>query len=163
MLCHNCGKNEATLHLKRIVNGTASQVHLCADCARSLGYGDAFSGVGMSFGDLLGELFGKGDPASAAGSQKCPVCGKTFDEIIADGTVGCGECYNVFYDKLLPSLRKIHGRVAYAGKRPAAQDGIGLIEKLNDEMNEAVAARNFELAAQLRDRINALTGEGVSE
>mgnify|MGYP003506214751 CR=1 FL=1 len=42
MLCQNCNKNEANMHMKRIINGRAAEVHLCSDCARSLGYGEAF-------------------------------------------------------------------------------------------------------------------------
>lgn len=162
MLCQNCKKNEATMHLKRIVNGTSSQEHLCADCARSLGYGDAFSGLGMSFGDILGDIFGKGEIAGAGSSLKCPMCGKTFDEIIASGTVGCAECYATFYEKLLPSLRKIHGRAAHVGKSPVkTNDVAALLDELNEKMRTAVSEQNFELAAQLRDKISALSDEGA--
>lgn len=117
MLCQNCKKNEATMHLKRIVNGSASQLNLCADCARSLGYGDAFSGMGVGFGELLGDIFGRGEITGSA--AKCAVCGKTFDDIIQSGYVGCPECYSVFYDKLLPSIKRIHGNARHIGKVPA--------------------------------------------
>lgn len=121
MLCQNCKKNEATTHLKHIVNGTASQLNLCADCARSLGYGDAFSGLGVGFGDLLGELFGRGELSGS--TLNCPVCGKTFDGIIQTGTVGCPECYSYFYDKLLPSIKRIHGSARHIGKTPPEYAG----------------------------------------
>ena len=42
MLCQNCGKYEATTHIKRIVNGEATEAHLCSDCARALGYDSVF-------------------------------------------------------------------------------------------------------------------------
>ena len=54
MICQNCNKNEANMHMKRIVNGRAAEVHLCSDCARFLGYGEAFSGFGLGLGELLG-------------------------------------------------------------------------------------------------------------
>ena len=109
MICQNCNKNEANMHMKRIINGRAAEIHLCSDCARSLGYGEAFSGFGLGLGELFGELLAKGE-GGAGTSVQCHGCGKTFDEIVTDGKMGCAECYGVFYDKLLPSLRKIHGK-----------------------------------------------------
>lgn len=50
MLCQNCGKNEATTHIKRIVNGEPSELHLCTACAEHLGYADVFSGIGFNWG-----------------------------------------------------------------------------------------------------------------
>ena len=35
MICQNCGKREATTHIKRVVNGETSESHLCAECAAS--------------------------------------------------------------------------------------------------------------------------------
>ena len=48
MLCQNCGKNEATTHIKQVINGDTAERHLCSDCAEHLGYGDAFSGFGFA-------------------------------------------------------------------------------------------------------------------
>ena len=46
MLCQNCGKYEATTHVKRIINGESAEAHLCSDCAKALGYNDVFGGFG---------------------------------------------------------------------------------------------------------------------
>lgn len=116
MLCQNCKKNEAYMHLKRIVNGSAQEVHLCADCARSLGYAAGFSEFG--FGALLSDFLGRGEGAPGGVSQRCPVCKKSFEDIVSDGKVGCPECYDVFYDRLSPTLKKIHGNLKHNGKAP---------------------------------------------
>ena len=86
------------MHMKRIINGSAAEVHLCSDCARSLGYGEAFSGFGLGLGNIFGELLSK-DSKSNTGLV-CPGCGKTFDEVLSDGKMGCAECYGVYYEKL---------------------------------------------------------------
>ncbi len=161
LICQNCNKNEANMHMKRIINGRAAEVHLCSDCARSLGYGEAFSGFGLGLGELFGELLGKTD--GAASGAYCPGCGKYFDEIVSDGKMGCAECYGVFYDKLLPSLRRIHGKATYVGSKPALQNGVSLeekVEELKNKLSDAIAEQNFELAAQLRDEIIAITNKG---
>ena len=150
--------------MKRIINGRAGEVHLCSDCARSLGYGEAFSGFGLGFGNIFGEFLAKDSKNNV--SITCPGCGKTFDEVLSDGKMGCAECYGVFYDKLLPSLRRIHGKSTYVGIRPLKVQNDSYDEMLNSlKTNLAVAieTQNFELAAQLRDEINRLTekrGEG---
>ena len=135
MLCQNCGKNEATTHIKQVINGDTAERHLCSECAEHLGYGDAFSGFG-------------------------------FDV----GRVGCAECYKVFYNELKPSLQRIHGQIHHSGKiastaEPVSEEEAKIDEKeeLKKQMDEAVAAQNFELAAQLRDRIKELEGGNENE
>ena len=34
MLCDNCKKNEATIHIKEVHDGKVVASNLCADCAR---------------------------------------------------------------------------------------------------------------------------------
>ncbi len=163
MICQNCNKNDATLHMKRIINGRAAEVHLCSDCARSLGYGEAFSGFGLGFGHLLGELLSSGE-AGSVNSMRCPACGKSFEEIAGDGKMGCAECYAVFYDKLLPTLNKIHGKTSYMGSKPQMSGDIRNsatnLDELKTALSEAVERQDFELAASLRDRINDIIREG---
>ncbi len=161
MLCQNCNKNEANMHMKRIINGSAAEVHLCSDCARSLGYGEAFSSFGLGFGELLGELLSKGEGASSGVS--CHSCGKTFEEIARDGKMGCADCYGVFYDKLMPYINRIHGRASYIGSKPEHSNNNVYIEKLKSDLKNAIDEQNFELAAQLRDEIAELTVKGGNE
>ena len=163
MICQNCNKNDATLHMKRIINGRAAEVHLCSDCARSLGYGEAFSGFGLGFGHLLGELLSSNENGSA-NSMRCPACGKSFEEIAEDGKMGCAECYAVFYDRLLPTLNKIHGKTSYMGTKPQTSGNSDApsisLDELKNALSEAIERQDFELAASLRDQINELVREG---
>lgn len=158
MVCQNCNKNDANMHMKRIINGRAAEVHLCSDCARSLGYGEAFSGFGIGFGELLGEVLSRGDSLS---SQACHLCGKTFEDIAADGKMGCAECYNTFRDKLVPYLNRIHGKATHVGKKPTENtDPAERLAQLKNMLQSAVDEQNFELAVKLRDEIIELSGEG---
>ena len=162
MLCQNCGKYEATTHVKRIVNGESAEAHLCSDCAKALGYNDVFGGFGNTFGDLLGSFFGE-PQVSAISSRtiRCEKCGNTFNDIVNSGKIGCADCYTTFYDKLLPSLQRIHGKTRHEGKNPTiikaeVTDSTNPIEDLEEQLRIAIDEQNFEKAAQLRDKINEL-------
>ena len=137
MLCQNCGKYEATTHIKRIVNGEATEAHLCSDCARALGY-------------------------VSNGIVRCEKCGSTFNDIVRSGRMGCGDCYSTFYDKLLPSFERIHGRTHHEGKKANTSPEIKKLsktEELKENLKQAVEAQNYEEAARLRDEIKKLESE----
>ncbi len=114
MLCQNCHLNDAGVHLKRIVNGESAELHLCADCARALGYGNLFSGFAFPFASRAAQPLA-GPDFSALGNRvvRCEVCGLSFDDIVRASRPGCPNCYRVFGDKLTPVIRKMHGRAKY--------------------------------------------------
>lgn len=167
MLCQNCAKAQATTHIKRVVNGETTQHHLCSQCAGELGYTDMFSGfapLSLSdfFSDFLSDVSRK---AVGAKVERCPRCGNSFQDIVRESKLGCAECYRIFYDKLQPSLERIHGRVLHAGKKvevthdeqpvPTKEEQLA---KLREMLDEAIRTQEFEQAAKLRDEIRALEG-----
>lgn len=163
MLCQNCGKNEATTHIKRVVNGDTTETHLCAQCAEHLGYGDMFSGFGLDFDDFFGGFLGDSVQKSALPyEQRCPKCGCTFGDIVNSGKIGCSDCYRTFYDKLLPSIQRIHGRIKHSGKRVEASNiietkpTVNKLDELKAKLEEAVKNQEFEQAAVIRDEIREL-------
>ena len=159
MLCQNCNKNEATMHMKRILGGRAAEIHLCSDCARSLGYGEAFGGFGLGFSDIFSDFLSKNE--NSVNSARCHLCSKSFEEIASDGKMGCAECYSSFYDKLTPYLSKVHGRASHIGKKPAyAENDFDSVIALKNALKKAVEDENFELAVKLRDEINRVTAKG---
>jgi protein arginine kinase activator len=166
MLCQNCGKNDAVTHIKQIINGEMDEVHLCRDCARHLGYDDIFSGFDFDFGGFFGSLLGDMiSPRLIGETERCEKCGCSFNDILRSGKAGCSECYTKFYDKLIPSIKRIHGQASHTGKvgsgavrREKTESAGEKIEQLRAEMNQAVSVQNFEKAALLRDEIKALEG-----
>ena len=38
MLCSKCGMKDASFHYKQISGGNKTELHLCSDCAKELGY-----------------------------------------------------------------------------------------------------------------------------
>lgn len=161
MLCQSCKKNEANTHIKKIINGKVEEYILCDECAKKMGYGNAFDDFNFNLDSFLGGLFSENMSSKIAHETlTCKSCGSSFDDISATGKVGCADCYTTFCDKLMPLIKRIHGNTNHSGKLAcAASDEKKLENKitaLKTELNEAVKEQNFELAATLRDKIKEL-------
>jgi len=159
MLCDNCGKNPATVHLTEIVDEQMTELHLCEECARQKS-----AQMEQQFGlsDLLAGMAEFSKPPSSkevAGSVdlKCPSCGLTYTDFKKIGRLGCGECYTAFKKYLGPLLRRIHGSGQHFGKSPlkitkTLKKKIDL-QDLRNRLQKAIATEAFEEAAKLRDQI----------
>jgi len=162
MLCQSCGRAQATTHFKRIINGEATEGHLCSDCAKALGINDVFSDFNFGFSDLLSDFFADTPVAAlSANSVSCDSCGSSFNDIVKSGRIGCADCYETFFDKLLPSIHRLHGNTRHEGKVPlnAVTNGNeqeSEITELREKLAKAVEGEDFEQAAKLRDEIRAL-------
>jgi len=168
MICQNCKVKEATVNITRFVGGKKEELHLCRDCAEKLlGSGD-FLSFDFSLPDLLGTLLKPSFPLweeSKHPSLKCPNCGLTYEGFQEIGKLGCFECYKTFKGKLIPLLRRIHGNTKHGGKIPLRANEelarLKELERLREELNEAIKREEYERAAQLRDRIRELEGKKV--
>jgi len=166
MLCQNCGKNDATTHIKRIVNGARTEMHLCSNCAEHMGYGDLFSDFGLfNMGNMFANFLSDFPLSigSASKTARCEKCGSSFDDIVRSGMMGCVDCYSTFYDRLLPSLQRIHGKANHVGKVGIAMgevaQQISKIDMLKKELEKSVEEQNYEKAAILRDQIKEAESE----
>jgi protein-arginine kinase activator protein McsA len=94
---------------------------------------------------------------------------KDFVDIVNNGKLGCADCYTTFYDKLLPSLQRIHGKTRHEGKVPLIRNAsvetpkVDKIEILSEELKKAIENQEFEKAAELRDEINKMKEGGNNE
>ena len=164
MKCQKCGADNANTHVKTIVNGEFKEFDLCADCAQKMGYTNVFSDFENEFSGFLGSFFGNVLPARTQ-ATRCEFCGSTYSEIAKTGHVGCAKCYELFADRLYPSIRRIHGNTTHCGKNshsakaekakpePTKEDKIS---QLKTELDKAVEQQNFERAAELRDQIKGM-------
>lgn len=158
MLCENCGKNTATTHIKKIINGVATSRHLCNECAAEYGI-SGFGGGGIA--NMLSSMFGDvlTDNQSLR-AKTCKKCGATFREIVNSGRVGCEECYTEFYSELLPYIKRVHGSTKHVGKvpnnAPLAVVPNDELPELRRQLHELVLKEEFEQAATVRDRIKEL-------
>ena len=168
MLCDNCGEREAQIHLTQIVDNTVTTMHLCEQCAAAKGVETGASVAKFPLGDFLASL-GKGGPAQSAeggADAACPACGGTMQDFRQTGRLGCARCYTAFEGQLRDLLRRLHGSSQHVGERyaaavaaaaAAAPSGPGrAIGELREQLRRAIEEENFELAAELRDRLKVL-------
>lgn len=166
MKCQKCGADNANTHIKTIINGEFKEYDLCSECAKKMGYTNIFSDMENEFSSLLGSFFGNALPARTQ-ATRCEFCGSTYSEIAKSGHVGCANCYEVFEQQLMPSIRRMHGNTTHCGKnsespekeKPQNLQGESKEEKigrLKAELAKAVEAQNFEECAKLRDEIKEM-------
>lgn len=163
MLCQQCGKHPATTHMKRTINGQTSELHLCSECAAAQGLNQFLPGFGLNFGDFFGSLFAEPAARAMADTVRCEGCGHSFSELAEAGRAGCPQCYETFYDRLLPSIQRIHGKTRHTGK-VAAGGGEAVkkeneLDRLRHELDTCIANQQYERCAELRDQIAALEKE----
>ena len=168
MLCDECGKNKATVHLTEIVNEQITKLNLCETCAKEKG-----SDVEQHFGisDLLTALSDVEAPApgavpgSPAVKNKCPHCGLMYEDFKKIGRLGCSECYVTFKASLAPLLKRIHGSNQHLGKvpNPGLLKEQKILSRVHEdldvvkaELQQAIKKEEFEEAAALRDKIKFL-------
>lgn len=160
MLCQACQKKQATTHIKSIVNGEVTEYNLCPECAKKMGYGNIFEDFSADFSGLLGSIFGVDRQQVLPDAKRCPECGSSFVDIARSGKVGCASCYDVFYDRLIPTIRRIHGNTEHIGKFAGGTDENARrkseLDELKHQLQTAIDNQEFEKAAELRDKIKEL-------
>lgn len=163
MMCEQCQTRQATVHFTKIVGGEKSEYHLCEQCAKEKGTVFAKAAQAFDFNHLLSGLLNmESSPGIAApqpGTQRCDVCGLSYNQFTQTGRFGCPNCYDSFATRLEPLLRRIQNNGQHTGKVPGkAGEQVKrkkTLDHLRIELQQAVAAEQFEQAAELRDKIRA--------
>lgn len=163
MSCDQCHEREAVIHLTQIVNEQVTTLHLCERCAAEKGVESPGSVAKTPLGSFLAAM-GKGlpdvEPVARTG-ESCTRCGASLQDFRESGRLGCSECYRSFEVPLRDLLRRLHGSTHHVGERYAERDGSApearqTTTELREQLRLAVETENFELAAELRDRLRVL-------
>ena len=166
MLCNECGKNEANVHLTHIINGKKTESHLCEECAKKNQtiLNSNFSMENL-FSAMLNNSFNNKTYLPAA--KSCTNCGMTYENFRNTGKFGCSHCIDSFKGRLKPVIKSIQGYDRHIGKIPKRAGGdykIQMdIERLKNDLKGAVEREEYELAAELRDKINDLENKKGDE
>jgi len=168
MLCQDCKKREAQVHLTQIINNEKTTLNLCKECAASRGFHSPLDNVPFPLAELLSGLTSDMPSIERQSVEQvtCPNCGLTFQEFTGQGRFGCGECYKAFRTQLEPIMRKIHGASLHRGRSPVVLDTanpeteqvlpIREEERLEEELTKAIESEDFERAAEIRDKLKAM-------
>src|SRR5205814_2191216 len=175
MLCDNCKEREAIINLTQVEHDSKVTLHLCEQCAQQKGVETGGAILKTPLGNFLGAVVKGGGSTgalvSAAGDgMRCPACGSTLRDLRDSGRLGCDQCYVSFDTHLRDLLRRLHGSSQHVGERyelpgtrvaveaggaaaGGGDDSRRSLLELKAQLRRAVEGENFELAAELRDRI----------
>ena len=163
MICDNCRERDAVVNLTNVKDGMVRQQHLCERCAAEQGVETTVATPKPALSDFLQAV--NQQAVAAPGDQStCHFCGATARDFRQTGRVGCARCYNAFERSLRELLRRLHGNAKHTGRRysPPAESVLvsaSTVGQLREELRKAIAGEQFELAAQLRDKLRAAEGE----
>jgi protein arginine kinase activator len=163
MVCDNCKEREAVINLTQVEHDSKVTLHLCEQCAQAKGVETGETVLKSPLGGFITAM-GKGATTvlpTPADGMRCRACGATLRDFRETGRLGCAECYIAFDFHLRDLLRRLHGSSHHMGERYAVpgaadQDPRRLLLDLKEQLRRAVEGENFELAAELRDRIRVL-------
>ncbi|VGO12851.1 Protein-arginine kinase activator protein [Pontiella desulfatans] len=164
MKCECCHEAEATIHLTQVIDGEVKKLNLCQVCAQKNGI-DLNSPISIT--DVLLGLGQPGQPKTDLSEfdLSCGRCQMTRAEFKKRARLGCPECYNAFMGELSALTQAMHHSRQHVGKIPARQGNeariTAQVAALQKDIETAIAKEEYEVAANLRDKIRALK-EGES-
>jgi protein arginine kinase activator len=160
MLCENCGERNGVVTLTTIVNNQVKQEHLCETCAAQRGVETTIAAPKHPLGALLQAAQQQlAVPSGEAG--RCTFCGSTMNDFRTTGRWGCARCYATFEASMRELLRRVHGNSRHAGQayeppQPQLDERATILGELKERLRRAIETEQFELAADLRDRIRVI-------
>ena len=164
MKCECCHEAEATIHLTQVIDGNVKKLNLCQQCAQESGIDlnspisitDVLLGLGAQPSGMI--------PPMSALDLSCSRCQMTRAEFKKRARLGCPECYNAFMGELNALTKAMHHSAQHVGKIPARQGNearlTAQIAALQKDIEVAIAKEQYEVAANLRDKIKALRDSG---
>jgi protein arginine kinase activator len=163
MLCDSCKERQAVINLTQVEHDSKVTLHLCEQCAQEKGVETGVTVLKSPLGGFITAM-GKGAAnvlPTAADGLRCSSCGATLKDFRESGRLGCAQCYDAFDGHLRDLLRRLHGSSQHVGERYVAPGDSGADPRhqlldLKEQLRRAVDSENFELAAELRDRIRVL-------
>ena len=158
LACQRCHKTRATVHLTDCTGGEPRERHLCESCADEEGV-TLQQSAGIT--SILEKFVHHSQKVEEIARLTCPECGISFAEFRNSGQLGCPHDYTAFEKLLLPLLERAHdGQTDHVGRVPgtaAPEHGRRAnLAQLRRDLDRAVTAEEYELAAKLRDQVKAL-------
>ena len=176
MKCEICHKADAATVLHRKKNdGSDEELYVCKACAAHSGNEGKRHRADEKKDESAKVTFAEGEPPpfvenfvkAALGlvegitgqerdKKACPGCGHTWEQIKDEKRVGCPRCYRTFAELIRTEfLTAAYGRT-HVGDMPKGVVGKDSRAYLERELKAAVRHQQFEKAAQIRRKLDAL-------
>ena len=160
MVCDNCHERDAVVNLTTIENNVVRQLHLCERCAAERGVETSVASPKHPLGEFVKAVQEQSVPAGTD-AGKCAFCGLTMRDFRDTGRVGCARCYTTFEASMRELLRRVHSGPRHIGRQYRAPNDTSLekasvLGELREKLRRAIEQEQFEIAAELRDRIKVL-------
>ncbi len=154
MNCEICGARDGKIKYTQMINGEKIEFYICEACAKKKG----FQPVG---GTEQGKI--KEGNMEELEKEKCPVCGWQLSDVEKHGKLGCPQCYNSFRSYITKLVAELYGGNKHKGKAPVFDKRkLALKMKMREvrrELDTAIKREEYQLAAQLRDKIKSLSSK----
>ena len=161
MLCDDCKKRQASVHITKIINNQKIEQHLCEICAKdSEVVVFAVNPQSFTVQDFLKGMFRHISHETSGPTVSCPDCGMTYQDFSRTGKIGCSTCYKTFSAELETVIRRIHGTSSHTGKVPHRSGEVlevkQRMKRLRQLLETAIEKEENEDAAKIRDEIRLL-------
>jgi protein arginine kinase activator len=166
MICQNCQKNVAAVHVTEIEEpdptqddaGPIHEQHLCEVCAQMTDLPHV-PALKKTVADIW-KLLQISNQTRRKSDVSCKGCGLTLEEFRKRGRLGCASCYVAFGAQIGELLERVHGARVHVGRLPGTSpQELVRMQHMNDlqqRLEVAIRDEAYESAAALRDEIKAL-------
>ncbi|MCD6418211.1 UvrB/UvrC motif-containing protein [bacterium] len=144
-ICDVCGEREGVITVVQYIGGVRKKLFVCLECAAKVGVDEQLADEQVVI-ESAQEL-----------EHTCPMCGWKLKDVVDTGMLGCPNCYEEFYDEVVPLLEHFHGRGCL--KRNVSIALRKDLTTLQWQLRKAVDEERFEDAAYFRDLIKKVEDE----
>ncbi len=160
MVCDICKTAEAVIQLTEVEGAGVRHLHLCERCAAERGVETTVASAKPEITDFLHTIHQQ-LPAAAGDAVRCSFCSSTMRDFRATGRLGCAHCYDAFQSSLRDLLRRVQGGSRHVGRRyeppaPSVQGHVSTATELRDRLKRAIDTEQFEVAADIRDKLRGM-------
>lgn len=166
MLCEKCHQREAAVKFTQVIGNEKTSLNLCKMCAEEQGLNNPLLDISKVFGKIIIAILSEHLASKTNASEEaegdvtvCTGCGLSWQEFKTTGRFGCAACYDTFTENLKTLLRRLHGNNRHIGKNILSdvQGENESVSFLKKRLQKAVEKEEYEVAAELRDRIRKFT------
>lgn len=118
--CAKCGKQAS----HKFVRIDGAQIYDMYFCQAHASENSPYQKPEMPLQEILQNLLSKTQAAPAKTGAavdpnlRCNTCGLAFESYRKTLMLGCADCYESFFEQIVPDLRKFHGNSRHTGRKP---------------------------------------------